>query len=79
MNAPAARSSAARCRSDQPAPHLVDPSGDPLRGIDPPAYCCLLTGKSPNSQGKLPCPLHDDSLTIAYGIGPQVASLPRVT
>jgi hypothetical protein len=37
-----------------------DPSSDPLKGIDPPAYCWLLTGKTPNSRGKIPCPLHDD-------------------
>jgi hypothetical protein len=39
-----------------------DPSGDPLKGIDPPAYVWLLTGQQVNRDGKTPCPLpgHDD-------------------
>lgn len=39
-----------------------DVSGDPLAGIDPPAYLWLLTGQQVNRAGKTPCPLpgHDD-------------------
>lgn len=39
-----------------------DLSGDPLAGIDPPAYVWLLTGVQVNRAGKCPCPLpgHDD-------------------
>lgn len=39
-----------------------DVSGDPLAGIDPPAYVWLLTGQQVNRTGKTPCPLpgHDD-------------------
>lgn len=39
-----------------------DISGDPLSGIDPPAYVWLLTGQQVNRAGKTPCPLpgHND-------------------
>lgn len=38
-----------------------DPSTDPLRGIDPPAYVWLLTGQQVDRTGKTPCPLPDHS------------------
>lgn len=41
----------------EPIVRRRDPSGDPLLGIDPPAYVWLLTGKQVNRSGKTPCML----------------------